>query len=63
MLEWFAANAATVIIGAVVFFAVLAAARYVVRKTKNGECVGCAGCGCGDKEGSHSCQAHTKKQV
>lgn len=45
MFAWFAANAATSIISAVLLAAVAAAIRSIRKRAKSGQCMGCD-CGC-----------------
>ena len=49
MLEWLAANAATIIISAVLFVLMALAIRYLWKTSRRGGCVGCSECskGCG----------------
>ena len=48
MLEWLAANAATIIVGAVLIVLVAMAIRQIIKAKKKGGCAGCNGCsGCG----------------
>jgi len=44
MLEWIAANIATIIIGAVLAVIVFFAIRSVIKSRKSGGCSGCADC-------------------
>ncbi len=54
MLEWLAANAATIVISAVLIVLLALAIRYIVKKRKNGGCVGCEACS-SSKGGCSAC--------
>lgn len=60
MLEWLAANAATIVISVVLIVLLALAIRYIVKKRKSGGCVGCDAChskgGC---SACHGCPAGT----
>lgn len=52
----------TFIVGAAVLCVAALTARYVFRKTKQGECIGCAGgCSCGKGEHSGCCHGQDTK--
>jgi len=57
MMEWIAANAATLVISAILLVVVVFAARYVYKVRKSGGCAGCAdgGCGCSGGNGGSCC--------
>lgn len=42
-MSWLAENAATIVIGSILLVAVIFAIRYVVKKAKKGQCIGCDG--------------------
>ncbi len=42
-MTWLAENAATIVIGSILLVAVILAIRYVVKKAKKGQCIGCDG--------------------
>lgn len=43
-MSWIADNAATIIVGAVLLIAVALAIRYMIKKAKKGQCIGCYQC-------------------
>lgn len=60
MLEWLAANAATIVISAVLIVLLALAVRYIVKKRKSGGCAGCDGCSAkGGCSACHGCAAGT----
>lgn len=63
MLEWLAAHAATIIISAVLIVLLALSVRYIIKKRRSGECVGCDACS-GKKEGGcsacHGCPPQAK---
>lgn len=64
-MSWIVDNAATLIIGAILLIVVVFAIRYVVRKTKKGQCIGCEGCSGhsnGDENNSDACNCSSFKQ-
>ena len=52
MMEWIAANAATLVISAILLVVVVFAARHVYKVRKSGGCSGCADGGRGCSSGS-----------
>lgn len=58
MLEWLAANAATIVISAVLIVLIALAIRYIVKKRRSGGCVGCDACSAkGGCSACHGCSA------
>ncbi len=58
MLEWLAANAATIIISFILFVLMALAVRYLWKTSRSGGCVGCPECSGGCHGCSHcACKA------
>lgn len=56
MVNFLAANAATIVISSILVILAAFAVRYLIRSAKAGKCAGCSGCGSSDKEnGCNGC--------
>ena len=60
MFAWLAANAATVIIGAILLFVVALIILSMRKKAKKGQCVSCD-CGCSGSEQNCHCGLHPEE--
>lgn len=59
-MEWLANNASTLIIGTLLLVAVIFAIRYLWKKAKAGQCVGCSECD--GHHGTSGCHCSTNKE-